>query len=115
MGLDFIRRAAPSFIKGWDRGKTDLTNPTLFTKHPDCRTRTTVANIDDGARAKAGEQVAICVRDTKLILVRETALIGVIENPPPDLFRAIDGAGGCALGQVVRINPLSGTADVEIE
>jgi hypothetical protein len=115
MGLDFIRRAAPTFTKGWDRGKTDLSNPTLFTRYPECRTRTTVAHLDDSAEAQASEHVAVCVRGSGLILVRETTQIGHIDSVPPDLFRAIDAAGGCALGLLVRINPLSGTADVEIE
>lgn len=115
MGLDFIRKAAPAFTKGWDRGKTDLANPTLFTRYPECRTRTIVANLDDRGGAQAGEQIVVCVREERLILVRGTTRIGIVESPPPDLFRVINDEGGCALGVMVRINPLSGTADVEIE
>ena len=115
MGLDFIRRAARSFTKAWDRGKTELAQPTLFTRYPDCRTRTIVAQLDDRLPPSAGEQLAVCVRDKTLILVRETVQVGVAQSPPPDLYRAIRDAGDCALARVVRINPLSGTADVEVE
>ncbi|HEY6644518.1 hypothetical protein [Povalibacter sp.] len=57
----------------------------------------------------------ICISGGKLILVRETTQIGVVQTPPPDLFLAIRDAGDCALGHIVQINPLSGTADVEVE
>ena len=34
MGLDFIRRAAKGFTKAWDRGRTSLAEPSLFTRYP---------------------------------------------------------------------------------
>jgi hypothetical protein len=34
MGLDFIRRCAPTFTKAWNRGKHDLATPTLFSNTP---------------------------------------------------------------------------------
>jgi hypothetical protein len=115
MGLDFIRRAARSFTKGWDRSQKDLAQPTLFTRYPECRTRTINADISDLVRVTEGEQVMICVSGGALALVRETTFVGVVQSPPPDLFRAIRDAGDYALGHIVQINPLSGTADVEVE
>jgi len=91
MGLDFIRRRAKTFTKTWSRGRTDLAQPTLFTRYPECRSRSV------------------------LLLVRGTTQIGSASSPPPDLMAAICKAGGNALGQVARINPISGTADVEVE
>jgi hypothetical protein len=115
MGLDFIRRAARSFTKGWDRSQKDLAQPTLFTRYPECRTRTINSELNDHVHVTAGEQVMVCVQGDALTLVRETTQIGVVNSPPPDLFRAVRDAGDCALGHVVQINPLSRTADVEIE
>ncbi len=34
MGIDFIRKAAPSFRKGLDRRRIELATPTLFTQEP---------------------------------------------------------------------------------
>src|SRR5258708_11839749 len=115
MGLDFIRRAAPTFTKSWNRGANELAQPTLFTRYPECRTRTVVAQLDERAALAPGAHLAICTRASALILVHETMQVGVVEAPPADLFRAIQEAGGCALASLSRINPLSGTADVEIE
>jgi hypothetical protein len=116
MGLDFIRRAARTFTKSWSRGARDLAQPTLFTRYPECRTRTIIAQLDEGGVAlSSGTQLAICSEGQQLLLVLGTARVGVVESPPADLFRAIQSAGGCALGSLASINPLSGTADVEIE
>jgi hypothetical protein len=115
MGLDFIRRAAPTFQKSWDRGRTALAQPTLFTRYPECRTRSVIAEFDDGIRPGPGTTVAVCLSQKELVLVAGITRMGIVRNAPPDLLNAIASSGGCALGHVVSINPLSGTADVEIE
>ena len=115
MGLDFIRRAAPSFTKAWNHSKETLTEPTLFTRYPECRTRTVIADLMQSTGLTAGAKVVVCAKASKLILVAGNVQIGVIQQPPSDLQKAIHDAGDCALGQINRINPLSGTADVEIE
>lgn len=115
MGLDFIRRAAPAFTKAWDRNKENLAQPTLFTRYPECRTRTVIADLSERADLTAGANVIVCVKGPELVLVSKNEGIGVIREPPADLHSAIRDAGDCALGQVTRLNPLSGTADVEIE
>jgi hypothetical protein len=115
MGLDFIRRAAPSFKKGWTKGAASMAQPTLFTKYPECRSRSIVVTVDDGAQLEVGAPYAIHVDGEALCVVKETARVGKAMTPPPDLFSAIKAVGGCALGRISKINPLSGTADVEIE
>ncbi|MCY4641148.1 MAG: hypothetical protein OXC41_00365 [Gammaproteobacteria bacterium] len=114
MGLDFIRRAAPSFAKSWNRNKDMLAEPTLFTRYPECRTRTAIADLAQNADLSEGENIIVCAKDSKLILVSGNTQVGIIEQPPSDLKSAIHNEGDCVLGYVRRINPLSGTADVEI-
>jgi hypothetical protein len=115
MGLDFIRRAAKTFTKSWNRGVSQLAQPTLFTRYPQSRARTVVACLNDGVTIPEGEQLLVCVRESKLALIRGTAQIGVIDAPPNDLFREIQDAGGSAVGSIAGLHALSGTADVEIE
>ena len=116
MGLDFIRRTAKTFTKSWDRNKTELAQPTLFTRYPECRSRSLVADIADGAAVLSqGARILVSTRGTELVLITGTTQIGAVQNPPSDLFAAVRQAGGNALGRVTRINPISGTADVEIE
>ncbi len=115
MGLDFIRRRAKTFTKSWHRNKTDLARPTLFTRYPECRSRSLIADLDAEAGVSPGVEVLVCARGAELTIVRGTTPIGATSRPPPDLISAIRQAGGDALGRVTRLNPISGTADVEIE
>ena len=115
MGLDFIRRAAKGFTKAWDRGRTSLAEPSLFTRYPESRTRTVIAELLPDCQVKVGAELAVCFDGDQLILVEETNQIGCMRNPPPDLVAAVRNAGGYALGQIRQFNPLSGTADVEID
>lgn len=116
MGVDFIRRTAKTFTKSWSNNKVrELSNPTLFTRTPECRTRTAIAQLNDRANLPPGTELSAWVRDATLILVHETVQVGVIDQPPPDIFRTVREAGGCALTRLGQLNPLSGTADVEFK
>jgi hypothetical protein len=115
MGLDFLRRTAKSSSKAWDRGKADLSIPSLFGQQPERQTRTVLADYDDGVKLSSGEPLTFYLRDQNMLVVRENTRIGEIKNPPPDIVAKIRDAGGCALGQVQTVNQLSGTADVEIK
>ena len=115
MGLDFIRRTAKGFTKTWDRSCTSLAEPSLFARYPETRTRTVIAELQTGCQTKVGDELAICFADDQLILVAETIRIGFMKDPPPDLVAAVCAAGGYALARIKQLNPLSGTADVEVE
>jgi len=115
MGLDFIRRAASTFKKSWNRGASELARPTLFTRYPDCRTRSVVAVLEENANLSAGMPLAAHLDGQTLALVHETTRVAVVTSPPHDLFEAIRGIGGCATSHVVQVNPSSGTANVEFE
>jgi hypothetical protein len=115
MGLDFLHRTAKSSRKAWNHGKLELSNPTLFAQEPGCQTRTVLADADDGAKPRTGEPVTLHMGEQGILLVREKTRIGKVGNPPSDLVAAIRNAGGCALGHIRQVNPLSGTVDVEIQ
>jgi hypothetical protein len=115
MGLDFLRRTAKSSSKAWDRGKADLSIPSLFGQQPERQTRTVLADCDDGVQLSSGESLTLHWQDQNMHVVRENTRIGEIKNPPPDIVAKIRDAGGCALGQVQTVNQLSRTADVEIK
>jgi hypothetical protein len=114
MGVDFLRRTAKSSTKAWDRGKTELSTPTLFSQQPECQTRTVLAEFD-GAVPEVGEAVTLHVQDRNMMVVRANACVGRVGNPPADLLVAISNAGGCALGHLRQVNQLSGTGDVEVK
>jgi hypothetical protein len=71
--------------------------------------------MENNATVEIGTPLAVHVDGPSLALVRDTTRVGVVATPPHDLFTAIQSAGGCAVGKVSQLNPLSGTAYVEIE
>jgi hypothetical protein len=115
MGLDFLRRTAKTSAKAWDRGKADLSIPSLFTQQPERQTRTVLADYDEGVQLSSGEALTLHLQDKNMLVVRENTRVGEVGNPPPDIVAAIRDAGGCALGQVQHVNQLSRTVDVEIK
>lgn len=115
MGLDFIRKRGGSFKKSWSGGAAKLSQPSLFTRYPECRSRSVVASFEDNILIDFAVPLVIHVDGASLALVRDTARIGTVLTPPADLLSAIQNVGGCALGRVSQLNPLSGTANVEIE
>jgi hypothetical protein len=114
MGVDFLRRTAKSSTKAWDRNKAELSTESLFTLQPQCRTRSVMAELDDGVSVAGGEMLTLLVKNNDMILVRGHERIGRVPNPPADAFEAIRNAGQCALVAVSEFNKLSGTADVEL-
>jgi hypothetical protein len=115
MGLDFLRRTAKSSSKAWDRGKANLSIPSLFTHHQDKQSRTVLADYDEDVQLSSGEALTLHWQDQKMFVVRENTRVGWVENPPPDIVAKVRDVGGCALGQVQTVNQLSRTADVEIK
>ena len=115
MGIDFIRRRAKTFTKAWNRNRVDLAQPTLFTRYPECHSRSIVADFVSNDRVSIGASVMVRASGTELVLVDGLTSIGTVSNPPYDLMTAINEAGGHALGHITKINPISGTVDVEIE
>jgi hypothetical protein len=115
MGLDFLRRTAKSSSKAWDRGKADLSIPSLFSQQPERQTRTVLADCDDGVQLSSGESLTLHCQDQRMLVVRENTCIGEVKNPPPDIVAKIRDLGGCALGQAQTVYQLSRTFDVEIK
>lgn len=115
MGLDFIRARGRTFKKSWSAGASELSTPSLFTRHPECQSRSINASVDAFIGAAAGTCLTVSVEGEQLALVHETRRVGVVTSPPADLLSAIRDSGGCALGEIKRLNPISGTVDVEIQ
>jgi hypothetical protein len=113
MGLDFLRRTAKSSTKAWDRGKLELSMPSLFSQQPDRQSRAVQVDCFDGIRL-SGTEVTLHLQGQNIVVVQENMRVGMVERPPPDLVANIREAGGCALGQVQSFNELSWTADVKV-
>lgn len=114
MGVDFIRRAAPTFKKSWNNGAKGLAQGTLFTRYPECRGRTVAADMAACSQIDVGKNVVIQIVNGEMCLTEGLSMIGKIPSPPADLLKII-GEVGCAKGTVERVNTIGGTADVAIQ
>ena len=114
MGLDFIRRAAPTFKKSWNRGAKELAQPTLFTRHPEHCGRTILADLNANTVMPVGREVVIQILNGEMCLVDGLTSIGKVTQPPADLIQIVKDVG-CAKGRIERTNALGGTVDVAIQ
>ena len=90
MGVDFIRKTAPSFKKSWAQHRQELETPDLFTAEPDCITNTAPADICDLARLSEGDTVTVqLIDDSRLVALRGLDEVASFNNPPEGLISAV--------------------------
>jgi hypothetical protein len=114
MGLDFIRRCAPSFTKAWNHGKQDLATPTLFTRAPGARARSVVALSNGTHEVTSGSQITVASDGNGLVMLKGTHRIATAPTVPADVLRNIKEAGGVTVGTVGTLHPLSESFDVDL-
>jgi hypothetical protein len=114
MGLDFIRRAAPSFHRALDRRAIELNTPTLFSKDVSCIARTAEAELRKGYTVVAGEKVLLRLQGEKLVLQKANAVVAELTNPPVEFANFVRAGCGIAGAEVKAVHPLSGVAEVSL-
>lgn len=115
MGVDFLKRAAPTFQKSWNNGRTDLATPDLFTREHGARTRSVTAQCHPNSTVTPGTAVTLIKEGAALIVLEGSRTIGTIDRTPGDEIARIAAAGGVALGKVCSYYPISGSFDVDIQ
>jgi hypothetical protein len=89
MGVDFIRKAAPTHRKSWDRARVDLGTPDLFTRQPDCCDRTVAASLLNNQQLQEGDTVIIQAKGSDLIVMQGLSTVAQVIDPPLDLVDAL--------------------------
>jgi hypothetical protein len=113
VGLDFIKRARPTFEKTWSRGLRDLSEPNLFNSPPGESSHSLIANLFSMS-VKAEEELLAVSDGTGIVLTRGVTKLGCIDQPSAELLQQIKDMGGFAYLRVDRINLLSETAEVRV-
>jgi hypothetical protein len=113
MGLDFIKRARPTFEKSWSRGLKALSEPDFFNCAPGEPSKVLIANLSTTA-ADEGEELIALSDGTRIALTQGVTQVGCIEDAPVELVSQIDEMGGFAYAKIDRVNSLSETAEVRI-
>jgi hypothetical protein len=113
MGLDFITRCTPGFQRSWDRGRQDIVQHDLFTRHPELRDRTFRLSPTNGTDFQPGEELVFRFHEGELVAFRGRALVGVFTNTTPALVEGVQQAPqGVACGRVDKVHAHSRAADV---
>jgi len=114
MGIDFIRKAAPSFHKGLDRRRIELATPTLFRQEPTHAPRAYAANLRRGQKVEAGEKLGVRLDGEQVVALRGLEPVATFNNPPAELKDALQACHGEAYGFVKEIHHIAQTAEVVV-
>lgn len=116
MGVDFLRKVAKPYKRGWDRGLRQLCLPDLFAQENPTVRRTFVARGVGAEAAVAGMECELRARaPDRIDVYRNCAAVAIAERAPSDLVSAIAARGGVALGRVTNVHTLSGALDFEVD
>jgi hypothetical protein len=85
MGIDFIRKAAPSFRKGLDRRRIELATPNLFTQEPTSAPRACAAQLRGDKPLAVGEKLGVRLDGQNVLATRGLELVAVFKSPTADL------------------------------
>jgi hypothetical protein len=114
MGLDFIRKAAPSFRKGLDRMRIKLATPTMFTQEPTCSSPAYAANLCDEKMLVAGEKVGVRLDCQRVVALRGLDPVAVFSNATPELKDALLASHGEACGVVQAVHVVARVAEISV-
>lgn len=114
MGADFIRDAAATFKKSWDRGLVRLGTADLFTQQPTCAPRVVDADVVENASIRVGEVLVIRKIGSHFVAARELSEVAYLMNSPADVVRAIEASCGIAKGIVEHVHDDAGVAEIAV-
>jgi predicted RNA-binding protein with EMAP domain len=112
MGLDFIKKAAPSFRKMLDRRAIELRTPTLFNRDTPSITRLASADICNGTRFNSGDKLHLRILNNKLVAQRDNVVVAQFPAPPPEFLKQVQAGAGIGKGEVKTVHVLSQTAEI---
>jgi hypothetical protein len=114
MGIEFIRKAAPSFHKGLDRSRIALGTPKLFTVRPDCAPRSYAATQLEGASLCVGDHVGVFLEGFNVLAVSGMTPVAVFNKPSAEFIDSLRESFGVAAGKVQEVHNLSGIVEIAV-
>ena len=112
MGIDFIRKAAPSFRKGLDRRRIELATPTLFTHEPASVPRAYAAQLRGDKSLAIGEKLGVRLDGQNVLGGLD--LVAVFKSPTAELKRALSASFGEACGTVQAVHSAARIAEITV-
>ncbi|HVO79023.1 MAG TPA: hypothetical protein VMT39_03330 [Candidatus Bathyarchaeia archaeon] len=114
MGIDFIRKAAPSFRKGLDRRRIELATPNLFTQEPTSAPRAYAAQLRSDKMLAVGEKLGVRLDGQNVLALRGLDLVAVFKSPGADLKNALSASFGEACGTVQAVHSVARIAEITV-
>lgn len=116
MGIDFIRRAAPTFRKAWDRRRVELCTPDLLTRPIAEGSRTIIAEMIGRRALRGGDEFIFeCSPNSTDLLGRiGVEVVARTGSAPKEIVAAVEAGAGVARAKVERVYELSGLVEVSL-
>ena len=114
MGIDFIRKAAPSFRKGLDRRRIELATPNLFTQEPTSAPRAYAAQLRGDKPLAVGEKLGVRLDGQNVLATRGLDLVAVFKSPTAELKSALSASFGEACGTVQAVHLAARIAEITV-
>lgn len=116
MGLDYIRaQTGKPWRKRWNSGLDRLKTPTLLDLTMTEAARSVTAELNAGARVKAGDKLIVQSASDGLIVSDGLRAIGRITSPSTELSAAVREGGGYAEGILQRVGLFGDTAELSVK
>jgi len=114
MGVEFIRRAAKTFVKRWDDGRRMLGTADLFTREPECAAHAAPFELARNAELHIGENVTVEKEGEALVARHGLSEVARSIHPPADLLQAVDRSCGIAKGTVESVHTVANIAEISL-
>jgi|SRR5580658_4647165 hypothetical protein len=114
MGIEFVRKAAPSFRKGLDRMRIALATPTLFTQQPACTPCAYAANLQGGYTPAVGDKLGVHLDGERVVILRGLDAVGSFRSPTVELLEALRASHGEACGLVQQFHEIACIAEITV-
>jgi hypothetical protein len=115
MGAEELKKRRRSHDKYIDRQRVALATPDLFNCMPEDQPRSFIAVMEKGITPAIGRDHILQADKGKLMGCVGNSVHFSAASAPPDILKAIHVGAGIAVGEIIRINPVSNTVEVKIK
>lgn len=114
MGTNLLKKAQKSFEKHIDASLMDVSTGDLFDQATESCPRQFVADPSPNASISIGDEIAIELRGEIVVGTRGVEKVFEANHPPKEIVDHIKSQSGIAGARIAKINPLSGTLEIDL-
>lgn len=114
MGTNLQKRAQKSFAKHVDSAMKEVSTSDLFDEAPESCPRQFVAEPNRDANLKTGDKINLEMDGKTVLGTQGRDTVFRVQTPPPDLVLLVKSNSGIAEASIAKVNPLSGTVEVNL-